>query len=112
VARDGQISMNQIGELNEQPLHAALKAWYARPDDQMEVLVSGGQRGYVIDLVQGDLLMEIQMGNFSSIKRKLHNLINRYPVRLIYPIVAEKWLRLLCQDRQVWTPHPDHQKQS
>ena len=80
--------MNHIGELNEQPLHAALKAWYARPGDRVEVPVDG----YVIDLVQGELLIEIQTGNFSSIKRKLSKLVTHYPVRLIYPIAAEKWI--------------------
>jgi hypothetical protein len=77
--------MNIIGELNEQPLHAALKAWYARPGDRMEVPLDG----YVIDLVQGELLIEIQTGNFSDIKRKLHELVPRYPVRLIYPVAAQ-----------------------
>ena len=80
--------MNLIGELNEQPLHAALKAWYARPGDQLEVSVDG----YVIDLVQGNLLIEIQTGNFSNVKRKLNELVLRYPVRLIYPVAAEKWI--------------------
>jgi len=88
--------MNKIGELNEQPLHAALKAWYARPNDQVEVSIDG----YVIDLVQNDLLIEIQTGNFSSIKRKLRDLVKRYPVRLIYPIAAEKWL--LKMPKQGW----------
>jgi hypothetical protein len=92
--------MNHIGELNEQPLHAALKAWYARPDDRVEASVDGGQRGYVIDLVRGDLLIEIQTGSFSSIKRKLHDLVKRHPVRLIYPIAAEKWLLKL--PKQGW----------
>ena len=90
--------MNHIGELNEQPLHAALKAWYAGPDDRVEVSVDGGQHGYVIDLVQDNLLIEIQTGNFSSIKRKLHDLVGQYPVRLIYPIAAEKWLLKLPKD--------------
>ena len=85
--------MNLIGELNEQPLHAALKAWYARPGDPVEVSVDG----YVIDLVQGDLLIEIQTGNFSNVKRKLNELVLRYPVRLIYPIAVEKWILKLPQ---------------
>ncbi len=85
--------MNLIGELNEQPLHAALKAWYVRPGDRVEVPVDG----YVIDLVQGELLIEIQTGNFSSIKRKLSKLVAHYPVRLIYPIAAEKWILKLPQ---------------
>lgn len=45
-----------IGLLNENPLHAALKKWYARPGDQLEVSVDG----FVIDVVQGNLLIEIQ----------------------------------------------------
>jgi len=81
--------MNHIGELKEQHLHAALKAWYAGPDVRVEASIDGGQRGYVIDLVRGDLLIEIQTGNFSSIQRKLKDLVKRYPVRLIYPILLK-----------------------
>jgi hypothetical protein len=88
--------MNNIGELNEQPLHAALKAWYAGPDDQVEVSIDG----YVIDIIQNGLLIEIQTGNFSSIKKKLCQLVSRYPVRLIYPIAVEKWLLKL--PKQGW----------
>jgi hypothetical protein len=100
VACDAYNFMNHIGELKEQPLHAALKAWYAKPEDQREVSVDGGQRGYVIDLVHDDLLIEIQTGNFSSIKRKLHDLVKRHPVRLIYPNATEKWLLKL--PKQGW----------
>ena len=105
MARDAYNFMNHIGELNEQPLHAALKAWYAGPDDQacqrqVEVSVDCGQRSYVIDIVQDDLLIEIQTGNFSSIKRKLHDLVKCHPVRLIYPIAVEKWLLKL--PKQGW----------
>lgn len=88
--------MNHIGELNEQPLHAALKAWYAKPGDGVEVAVDG----YVIDLVQGDCLVEIQTGNFSAIKRKLFSLVERHPVRLVYPIAHEKWLLKLPKEGQ------------
>ena len=55
--------MHKIGELNENHLHAALKAWYARSQDQVEVTIADG---YVIDVVLDDLLVEIQMGNFSG----------------------------------------------
>ena len=80
--------MHKIGELNEQPLHAALKAWYAASDDRLEVPVDG----YVIDIVQEQRLIEIQTGNFSSIKRKLSALVPLYPLRLVYPIADQKWL--------------------
>jgi GNAT superfamily N-acetyltransferase/ribosomal protein S25 len=79
---------DSIGLLNEKPLHAALKQWYAQSNDRFEVLVDG----FVIDIVRDDLLIEIQTGSFSKIKQKLVDLVARYPVRLVYPIAREKWL--------------------
>lgn len=80
--------MTGIGLLNEKELHASLKQWYARPEDRFEVPVDG----FVIDIVRGDLLIEIQTGNFSSIKSKLTKLTRCHRVRLVYPIVQEKWI--------------------
>ena len=80
--------MPGIGLLNEKELHASLKHWYARPEDRLEVPVDG----FVIDIVRDDLLIEIQTSNFASIKSKLTNLARRHRVRLIYPIVQEKWI--------------------
>ena len=80
--------MSDIGTLNEKPLHAALKEWYSRPGDQFEVSVDG----FVVDIVRNGLLIEIQTGNFSSIKRKMHALAEQHRVRLVYPIAREKWI--------------------
>jgi hypothetical protein len=82
------VTMHNIGTLREGSLHAALKAWYAQPGDQFEVKVDGS----IIDIVRGDLLIEIQTRGFSSIKRKLIRLIDKHAVHLIYPIASEKWL--------------------
>jgi hypothetical protein len=79
---------SSIGVLNEQPLHAALKQWYARPGGQVEVAVDG----FVIDVVRDGLLIEVQVGNFSAIKRKMTRLTQHRPLRLVYPIPREKWL--------------------
>ena len=80
--------MPGIGLLNEKPLHASLKQWYARPGDRFEVPVDG----FVIDIVRDDLLIEIQTRNFSAIKSKLNKLARTHRVRLIHPIVHEKWI--------------------
>ena len=80
--------MPGIGLLNEKPLHASLKQWYARPGDRLEVTVDG----FVIDIVRDDLLIEIQTRNFASIKSKLTKLVRCHRVRLVYPIVQEKWI--------------------
>ena len=50
--------MRVIGTLNEGALHAQLKDWYRRPGDRLEQNVGG----FVVDLVRGDLLVEIQTG--------------------------------------------------
>jgi hypothetical protein len=80
--------MSRIGLLNEKPLHASLKRWYARPGDRFEVPVDG----FVIDIVRDDLLIEIQTRNFASINSKLCKLTQSYEVRLVYPVVQEKWI--------------------
>ena len=87
---------NKIGTLNEKPLHAALKAWYARPGDQFEASVDR----FVIDILRNDLLVEIQTRSFAAIKRKLFELVPRHPVRLVYPIAQEKWIAKLTADGQ------------
>jgi hypothetical protein len=81
-------AMTQIGRLNEKPLHAALKAAYARPGDRFEVPVDG----YVVDIVRDDLLVEIQTGNFTALKTKLANLLHDHRLRLVYPIAREKYI--------------------
>lgn len=86
--------MPKIGTLNEKPLHASLKTWYAKPNAQFEIKVDS----FVIDIVQGNLLVEIQTGNFSSIKTKLKKLTKSHQVRLVYPIAQEKWLIKLPKD--------------
>jgi hypothetical protein len=77
-----------VGTLGEKPLHAALKRWYAEEGDLVEEPVDG----FVIDLVRSGLLIEIQTRSFSSMKRKLSNLLERHTVRLVHPIAAKKWI--------------------
>lgn len=77
-----------IATLNEGPLHAALKTWYAEPGDVFEVPLAGRQ----IDLVRGDLLVEIQTGSLGALKLKLRQLLKHHPVRVVYPVTAAKWI--------------------
>jgi hypothetical protein len=86
--------MSKIGTLNEKPLHASLKEWVAQPEDQIEVKVDG----FFIDIVHDDLLIEIQTGNFTSMKAKLKKLLRSHRVRLVYPIAQEKWIIKLPKD--------------
>lgn len=88
---------NTIGELNEKPLHAALKAWAAQPGDGLEVSVDG----YVIDITHGAQLIEIQTGGFTPLKPKLAALLPHHPVRVVFPVAEEKWIVRLTPDGEV-----------
>jgi hypothetical protein len=72
----------QIGTLNEGALHAQLKEWYRRPGDLLEQVAGG----FIVDLVRGDLLVEIQTGGFAPLRRKLELLAQEHPVRLVAPV--------------------------
>jgi hypothetical protein len=93
-ADDGTQAANGIGTLGETSLHAALKSWYARPGDLLEVPVDG----FVIDVVRGPLLIEVQTTNFGAIKGKLIALTDRHPVRVVHPIAYEKWIVRMTAD--------------
>ena len=80
--------MTTIGLLNEQPLHAALKYWYTRPGDVLEAALDG----YIVDLLRGDHIIEIQTGGFAAIRRKMRALSQRYRVTLVYPVAYERWI--------------------
>ena len=72
----------------ERGLHAELKEWLRRPGD----LVEGAVCGYRADIIRGDLLIEIQTGNFPQIRAKLAKLLKVYHVRLVYPIPERRWV--------------------
>ncbi len=77
-----------IGTLQERSLHATIKQLYNTPGSEVEVKVDG----FVIDVVKGDLLIEIQTRSFSAIKDKLFKLMKNHPIRLVHPIPLEKWV--------------------
>lgn len=77
-----------IGTLGERSLHAALKDYYAQDGDALEVEVDG----YVIDIVRGDRLIEIQTGNFAAMKRKLAKLTKTHHVHVVHPVATQKWI--------------------
>lgn len=81
-------SRQPIATLKEGPLHAGLKSWYLEPGDEVEVPVDGRQ----VDIVRGNLLIEIQTRGFASIRRKLESLVKDHPVRLVHPIPAARWI--------------------
>ncbi len=81
-----------IGQLAERSLHAALKEHLAQPGDRFEVKLGR----YVIDIVRGDLLIEIQTRHLYALRPKLLRLLADHPIRLIHPLPAER--RIVRED--------------
>jgi hypothetical protein len=77
-----------IGTLREQQLHAGLKTWLAEPGDAFEQKLGG----YHIDILRDGLLIEIQTGSFSKLRKKLARLLEQHTVLLVYPIAETKWI--------------------
>ncbi|NHJ19444.1 MAG: hypothetical protein EAX91_00775 [Candidatus Lokiarchaeota archaeon] len=80
--------VNSIGTLRESTLHSNLKLWYRKQGDQLEVPIEN----FVIDILRKDLLIEIQIKNFSMIRKKLETLLKNHRILLIHPIVQDKWI--------------------
>jgi hypothetical protein len=87
-----------IATLNEGPLHAALKAWYWRDGDRTEVPVDGRQ----VDIVRGDLLVEIQTRSLGALRGKLEGLLEDHFVRLVHPVACVRWILRFDQVEQRW----------
>jgi hypothetical protein len=79
---------NVFSSGRESSLHSELKKWYFLEGDDVEAKVDD----FIVDIVRGDLLIEIQIANFSAIKPKLRRLLNDHRVRLVYPIPKVKWI--------------------
>jgi hypothetical protein len=77
-----------VGTLNEGHLHASLRVRYVEPGDRIEAAVDG----YIVDVLRGDLIIEIQTANFSGIARKMRDLVTRHRVRLVYPVARDLWV--------------------
>jgi len=74
--------------MTEYSLHSEIKEWYMVSGDELEVKVED----FIVDVLRGRLLIEIQTGNFSAIKKKLIKLLLNNKVRLVHPIAKLKWI--------------------
>lgn len=86
-----------IGTLKEGALHAQLKEWYRQPGDELEQRMAG----YVVDIVRGELLIEIQTGGFAPLRRKLDLLTHEHPVRVVTPVARERRIVRLSSEGEI-----------
>ncbi len=91
-----------IGTLAEKSLHAALKAYYAKPGDLLECELDG----YVIDILRPEdadppRCIEIQTRHLGSMKRKLAALLDRHTVQVVYPIAQRRTITRINADGEI-----------
>jgi hypothetical protein len=85
----GSPSAPGIGQLAERSLHAALKEHLRQPGDELEVRLGR----YVIDIIRGDLLIEIQTRHLYALRPKLRRLLDEgHRIHLVHPLPAERWI--------------------
>ena len=72
----------------ETSLHQRMKRMYADDESQVEQKVGR----YIIDVIRGDELIEIQFSSLSSINRKIQSLVKNHKVRVVKPLVLQKQL--------------------
>jgi len=83
--------------MNERALHLEIKKVYSLPGDQCEVKLDN----YIVDILRGQLVIEVQTKNFSAIKGKLETLTEKHKVRLVYPLTERKWITYFTKENVV-----------
>ena len=82
--------MNKIGTYSESSLHRSLKFRYSI-EEKTEISIDS----YVCDgQTESGELIEVQTGNFGNIREKIKKLVKKHKVRLIFPIILNKYLEL------------------
>lgn len=92
-----EIEFNGINVKNEKSLHNSIKNWYYKPGDRMESKVEG----FIIDIVRGFQLIEIQTKNIGGMKRKLNKLLKNHKIRIVYPIAVDSWIVLMDENKEI-----------
>ncbi len=80
--------------MNECSLHSEIKRIYSLPGDNFEVKLDN----YIVDILRGQLIIEVQTRNFSALKEKLQTLSKKHQVRLVYPLPEKKWITYITKD--------------
>lgn len=72
----------------ETSLHQRMKRMYASDESQVEQRVGR----YIIDVIRGEELIEIQFSSLAAINRKIEALAKDHKVRVVKPLVLQKQL--------------------
>ena len=93
LARSGIITLaprerHGIGMQSEKTLHAVLKNYIDADEDHQEIPVDN----FIADIYHDGHITEIQTAQMGAMRAKLSCFLPQYPVRIVYPIPAQKWV--------------------
>ena len=77
-----------IGMQSEKTLHAVLKNYVDDDQDHQEIPVDN----FIADIYHDGHITEIQTAKMGAMRAKLSCFLPQYPVRIVYPIPAQKWV--------------------
>lgn len=89
-----ELSPGGIGTLGERTLHAVVKHYLDENPARHEQRLGS----FVIDVYTGERIYEIQTRQFRKLIPKLSALLPQYPVTIVYPMQARKWLLWIDPD--------------
>ena len=84
----GGLAASSIGTLGEKALHAIVKS-YIEPNPANQEIRIGS---FHVDCFDGTQIHEIQTRHFHKLNAKLAAFLPHYPVTVVYPMPARKWL--------------------
>lgn len=77
-----------IGMQSEKTLHAVLKHYVDPDEDHQEIPVDK----FIADIYHNGHITEIQTARMDAMRAKLSCFLPKYPVRVVFPIPAQKWV--------------------
>ncbi|MDR3284930.1 MAG: hypothetical protein LBS97_07120 [Treponema sp.] len=97
-----------IETYNESHLHRTLKILYA---EQSGGLMEQEVEGKICDIVaESGEIIEIQTGNIGKLAGKIARLVQNHKVRLVYPLVTEKYIETLDEKGALLSKRKSPQK--
>lgn len=91
--------MNSIGTKKEKDLHRFLKNYFS-PRQNQEIFINK----WIVDAFIDGIIYEIQTKAFNTLRRKLADLLPKYPITIVYPIAQVKYLYWISQNGIVQKP--------
>ena len=89
-----------IGTLAEKTMHGILKLYFEPDDSYHEIECLGS----VADILRDGYVTEIQTGSLFPLLPKLKRLLPHYRIRVVHPLLTEKYIRYLDRETGEITP--------